>query len=38
VRTFRLGDPADRSYNDALHRRDDGLIEHLGAVAAQAKA
>jgi hypothetical protein len=27
-----------RSYNDALHRRDDGLIEHLGAVAAQAKA
>ncbi len=26
-----------RSYNDALHRRDDGQIEHLGSVAAQAK-
>jgi len=26
-----------KSYNDALHRRDDGQIEHLGRVAAQAK-
>lgn len=26
-----------RSYNDVLHRRDDGQIEHLGAVAKQAK-
>jgi hypothetical protein len=26
-----------QSYNDALHRRDDGQIEHLGKVAAQAK-
>jgi hypothetical protein len=25
-----------RSYNDALHRREDGQIEHLGAVAASA--
>jgi len=25
------------SYNDALHRRDDGQIEHLGRVAEQAK-
>jgi hypothetical protein len=26
-----------KSYNDALHRREDGQIEHLGNVAAQAK-
>jgi hypothetical protein len=26
-----------KSYNDALHRRDDGQIEHLGRVAEQAK-
>jgi hypothetical protein len=26
-----------KSYNDALHRRDDGQIEHLGKVAAQTK-
>jgi ectoine hydroxylase-related dioxygenase (phytanoyl-CoA dioxygenase family) len=25
-----------KSYNDALHRRDDGQIEHLGRVAASA--
>lgn len=37
-----FGPPASRvhrgkSYNEALHRRDDGQIEHLGAVAEQAK-
>jgi hypothetical protein len=26
-----------KSYNEALHRREDGQIEHLGAVAEQAK-